>query len=1078
MRRSRSSIHKTPVRPNQPVGQRSASTQFPGDPETSEFYLRRVMDTMPGLVWSAFPDGGVEFCNQSWLDYTGLSLDKVRGRELAEAIHLQDKSDFREKWRAALRQGASFEAEARMRRADGSYRWFLIRAVPLRDASGAILRWYGTNADIEDLKRAQEDVLKQTSRLDELFEQTAEAVAVLNADGRVLRINKEFTRIFGYEPDEVLERPINDLIIPETLAKIAQEYRLRLMAGERVEVETVRRRKDGTDVYVSLLAVPVIAASGERVANYAIYRDITERKRAEERLFESEVRFQAIADTAPVMIWTTGTDALCNYFSKPWLEFTGRTMEQEVGMGWVEGVHPDDVQGCFDCFLTAFHARKPFRMEYRLRRADGEYRWVDESGIPRYTPGGEFAGYIGCNIDITDRKRAEEERRAHLWFLESMDKVNRAIQGTNDLEQMMSDVLDAVLSIFNSDRAWLVYPCDPEAPFWKVPMEHARPEFPGAFAVGFDLRMDPEIAKVFQTVRASNTPVRFGPGSEYPLPAQAATRFSIQSMMGMAVYPKGDKPYMLGLHQCSHPRIWTAQEERLFQEIGRRLEDALTSLLIFRNLSASERKLEEAQCLAHVGYWDRDLETDLITWSDETYRIFGVPVGEIVSFDRVRELIHAEDRPMVLEAVSAALRGGPRYDAEFRVVRPNGEVRIIHSQAHVTRDESGRARRMFGTVQDITERKRAEEELRAAETRFRMYVDHATDALFVHDESRKVVDVNRQACESLGYTREELIGMMPGDFDPALGLEEASIQPIMKERLNAGEVFSFETSHRRKDGTFFPVEVRVRPFWHGGHRFGLALVRDITERKRAEETLRQTEAELAHVARVATLGEMAASIAHEINQPLGAIVNNASACLRWLAGNNVDDARYCAELIRADAHRAAETLNRVRSFAKKVPPQKDWTDINQTIREVIELARSEVQRNGVALEMQLSDAVQSLVFADRVQLQQVILNLMMNAVEAISEMSDGPRQLLIRTNADPSGAIMVAVRDSGPGIAPENLDRLFTPFYTTKPQGMGMGLAISRSIIEAHGGRLWATANEDRGATFLFRLPTDAVRAS
>jgi GAF domain-containing protein/ActR/RegA family two-component response regulator len=223
-----------------------------------------------------------------------------------------------------------------------------------------------------------------------------------------------------------------------------------------------------------------------------------------------------------------------------------------------------------------------------------------------------------------ERKRAEEERQAHLWFLESMDQVNRAIQGTNDLEQMMSDVLDAVLSILNCDRAWLVYPCDPEAASWKVPMEHARPEFPGLFVLGLDLPVDPEIAKVFQTVRASSGPVRFGPGSEHRLPAEAAQRFSIQSMIGMAIYPKGDKPYMLGLHQCSYPRVWTPQEERLFQEIGRRLEDELTSLLMFRTLGESERKLEEASRLAHVGYWERDPDTDLITWSDETYRIFGL----------------------------------------------------------------------------------------------------------------------------------------------------------------------------------------------------------------------------------------------------------------------------------------------------------------------------------------------------------------------------------------------------------------------------------------------------------------------
>src|SRR5262249_52897835 len=153
------------------------------------------------------------------------------------------------------------------------------------------------------------------------------------------------------------------------------------------------------------------------------------------------------------------------------------------------------------------------------------------------------------------------------WFLEKMDQVNRAIQGTNDLEQMMSDVLDAVLSIFNCDRAWLVYPCDPESALWRVPMEHTRPEFPGAFAVGLDMPVDQEIASVFRTVRASNSPVRFGPASAYPLPLEVTKLFSIQSIIALAIYPKGDRPYMLGLHQCSYPRVWTPQEERLFQEI-------------------------------------------------------------------------------------------------------------------------------------------------------------------------------------------------------------------------------------------------------------------------------------------------------------------------------------------------------------------------------------------------------------------------------------------------------------------------------------------------------------------------------
>src|ERR1700733_4614139 len=424
MQHSRSGIHQTSARDNELRDERLPFTGSPGDPKDNEIPSRQVMDTIPGFVWSALPDGDVEFCNQRWLDYTGMSFDEIKGWGWAAAIHPHDVTDLREGWREALMQSTSFVAEARMRRSDGSYRWFLIQALPLRCAGGGIIRWDGTNTDVEDLKRAEEEAQKQSSRWEELFEQAPEAIAVLSTDDRIVRVNKEFTRMFGYESDELPNCPIIDLIVPDALLESAREYKRQLMDGIRVEVETVRRRKGGSQVHVSLLAVPVTKASGEHFANYAIYRDITERKFAEERLRESEARFQAVADTAPVLIWLTGTDGLCNYFNKPWLEFTGRSMEQEVGTGWVEGVHPDEGQGGFDGFLPAFHARKSFRMQYRLRRADGEYRWVIESGIPRYA-GGEFAGYIGSNIDITDLKLAEEERERLRQVQSELAHINR-----------------------------------------------------------------------------------------------------------------------------------------------------------------------------------------------------------------------------------------------------------------------------------------------------------------------------------------------------------------------------------------------------------------------------------------------------------------------------------------------------------------------------------------------------------------------------------------------------------------------------------------------------------------------------
>jgi PAS domain S-box-containing protein len=381
-------------------------------------------------------------------------------------------------------------------------------------------------------------------------------------------------------------------------------------------------------------------------------------------------------------------------------------------------------------------------------------------------------------------------------------------------------------------------------------------------------------------------------------------------------------------------------------------------------------------------------------------------------------------------------------------------------------------------VLDLTERKRAEQELRASEARFRTFVDHASEAFMLHDEHGVVIDVNRHACESLGYSRGEMIGMAPADFDP--DANEAHTRSI-KKRLNAGEIVTFEGRQRRKDGTIFPVEVRLRQFRQANRRLGFSLIRDITERKHAEAEARESERryremqmELAHANRLATLGQLTASIAHEVNQPITATVANAQAALRFVGAQTVDlnEVRQILNDIVKDGNRAGEVISRIRDLIKKAPPRRDRWEINGAIREVIELSRGEAVKNGVSVQTELADGL-PLIRGDRVQLQQVILNLIINAVEAMSGTSDDARELLISSGKAESGSVLVSVRDSGPGLAPADLDRLFDAFYTTKPSGLGLGLSICRSIIEAHGGRLWASANLPRGAIFEFTLPAE-----
>jgi C4-dicarboxylate-specific signal transduction histidine kinase len=315
-----------------------------------------------------------------------------------------------------------------------------------------------------------------------------------------------------------------------------------------------------------------------------------------------------------------------------------------------------------------------------------------------------------------------------------------------------------------------------------------------------------------------------------------------------------------------------------------------------------------------------------------------------------------------------------------------------------------------------------------------------------------------------------------------VGLDEAAIQHLMQRGL-AGEIITFETMHRRADGGVFPVEIRAGVFRLGDEPFYLALARDISERRSAEAKLRAKDdalqaarTELARVSRLTMLGEMTTSIAHEVSQPLGAIVASAGACARWLAADPPAMAQAQATLanIFADGKRAREVIARIRALSKRQEPRKDWLDINQEIMSVLTLTERELRSQGIVLLTELRPALPRLA-GDRVQLQQVLLNLILNAIEAMSAVDDRARELTIVSRQDAAGAVpnavIIEVRDCGHGLDPKNAEHVFEAFYTTKPDGIGIGLSISRSIIEAHGGRLWASANAPSGAVFQFSLP-------
>jgi PAS domain S-box-containing protein len=505
-------------------------------------------------------------------------------------------------------------------------------------------------------------------------------------------------------------------------------------------------------------------------------------------------------------------------------------------------------------------------------------------------------------------------------------------------------------------------------------------------------------------------------------------------------------------------------------------------------LQRREAYLAEAEKLTHTGTWAWDPRTQKVLYcSEEMFRIFGLdPRESSPSRDNFRQRIHPEDRDWVRKRFEESLRERVDSFAEYRVLLPDGTVRHINASGHPVLDEDGQLIEFVGTAEDVTERKRTELERR----RLASLVEQAADLMAITDLSGGTpIYLNKAGMKMVGFnsweearTRRGIRYIFPADRQfvnevlwPTV-LEKGSWSGEMRFRhFKTGEPIPIHYSAFRIDDpeTGQPVNI--------GN-----VCSDITERKRAEEKLRASEQrlldaqmELARITRVTTLGELTASIAHEVNQPLAAVVANAEACLRWLDRDtpNLEAVRRSVEWVIEDGHRATEVIRRVRALAKKTEIERVPLDVNDVVREVVALVQCELTSHQISLRMEFAPTL-PVVRGDRVHLQQVIINLVMNGIEAMQSVTDRPRELVIRSRLDETQQVLVSVTDCGVGISAENADRLFDAFFTTKASGMGMGLSICRSIMEALGGRLWATANIPHGATFHLTLPLNADTAS
>ena len=489
-------------------------------------------------------------------------------------------------------------------------------------------------------------------------------------------------------------------------------------------------------------------------------------------------------------------------------------------------------------------------------------------------------------------------------------------------------------------------------------------------------------------------------------------------------------------------------------------------------LRESEERVTLAASAGKLGLWLWDVPRDEIWVGQGRRGLFGWTESEPINFRRFMETVHPEDRERVRAGVSQALQGGGDHVAEYRIVLSDGSMRWLVTRARIELDGDGRPARVRGVSIDIGERKRAEEALRESEARFRTVADHAPVMIWISGTDKLCTFFNKGWLDFTGRSIEQELGngwtegLHPNDFEKSL--------EVYADAFAARQDFTMEYRLRRFDGEYcWVLDHGVPRFESDGTFLGyIGTAIDITERKRSESELQRQRDDLAHMTRVSTMGELAGSLAHELNQPLTAILSNAQAAQRFLAADPPETHEVSDILkdIIQDDSRASEVIQRLRALVKKEELAFAPLDLTGVIREVVELVHSDAILHGVRIVLELDFGVQA-VLGNRVQLQQVALNLLLNAFDAMRDAPMNEREVLVRIGSEVGNAARVSVRDCGSGLAADKLDNIFEPFFTTKRDGLGMGLSISRSIIEAHGGRLWAENNIERGATFYFTLP-------
>lgn len=882
----------------------------------------------------------------------------------------------------------------------------------------------------EKLKKSEEALRKA---LDEIKNSEAKLRQVIDAiptlawcnlpDGPNEFLNKGWHEYTGLSPEESHGWGWQAAFHPEDLPPLMEKWGKMLVSGESDEIEARLRRHDGVYRWFLIRAQAFRDDSGNIVRWYGTSTDIEDRKRAEESLRVTERNLAAIINTIPATAWTTRPDGYCDFLNHVWLEYAGMTAEQAQGWGWAAAIHPDDRKELVEEWQSCLASGTPVDTEARIRRFDASYRWFLIRGNPLRDEAGTILKWYGTCVDIEDRKRGEEALQAReLSWRQIVDSVPGLVATMGPMGEV---------EFLNRQTLEYFGRTNEELKNWSLIGAVHPDDLPGVIAARQKCIESGQIYEVEHRCRRADGVYRW---------------FQVR---GLPVRDGEDNItawYLL---------LTDIDDRKLAEEKLRQSEQDLRTITDAIRQSIVVLAPDGSTLYANRVALDRT----------------GLTLGEANDHGFFTRVFHPDDADRLLAERQQGLLDGAPFELESRIRHRNGEYRWQLLQYNPLKDESDKIIRWYVTATDIHDRKRAEARVEQAYLRLAEAQRLSKTGSFITDLLADDHDWSEETFRIFGFdpSTKVTVQMIRGLVHPE---DLPTFDAVIARGMTGTDVdFVFRIAPAQGSVKHIRGMARVMTQTEG-HPLFIGALQDVTESKVAEEALDRARSELAHVARVTTLNALTASIAHEINQPLSGIITNASTCLRMLNGEppNIDGARETVRRTLRDGNRASDVITRLRTLFSKKEFTLEPLDLNEAIREVIALSLSDLQRNRVVLRSELSEDLPSIV-GDRIQLQQVTLNLLRNASDAMVAVEDRPRQLLIRSEREGHDRVRLSVQDTGVGVNSQDLERMFEAFYTTKNGGMGIGLSVSRSIIERHHGRLWAEPNDGPGVTFSFSIP-------